>query len=54
MDISLDQKWLVELDGNIVLSLNFKVNSKMTKLMIGMTKSKSVVTFGGENSTNNF
>ena len=54
MDFPLGQKWHVQLDGNVVLTLNFKVQSKMTKLMIRMEKSKSYATFGGKNSINNF
>ena len=54
MDFPLAQTWLVQLDGKIILTLNFKVQSKMTKLMISMEKSKSYATFGGENSINHF
>jgi hypothetical protein len=49
MDVPLDQKWLVELNGNAVLTLEFKVQSKVTKLAIKMPRSQSYATFGGEN-----
>jgi hypothetical protein len=49
MDFPLDQKWLVELNGNAVLTLEFKVQSRMTKLAIKMPRTQSYATFGGEN-----
>jgi hypothetical protein len=51
MDLPFDQKWLVQLNGNIVLTLNFKVQRKMTKLVIKMAKSTNHITLGGENPT---
>ena len=50
MDFPLDQKWHVELHGDIILTLEFKVQGKMTKLAIEMPKTKSYATFGGNNS----
>ncbi|CAB3992609.1 uncharacterized protein LOC113676378 [Paramuricea clavata] len=47
MDVPLDQTWLVELNGNAVLTLEFKVQSKMTKLAIKMPRTQSYATFGG-------
>ena len=54
MDFPLNQKWVVQLDGDILLTLSFKIQSKMTKVVIRMVKSKSYVTFGGKNPKNRF
>jgi hypothetical protein len=48
MDVPLEQKWLVELNGNAALTLEFKVQSKTTKLTIKMPRTLSYATFGGE------
>ena len=53
MDFPLDQKWHVELRGDIILTLEFKVQGRMTKLAIEMPKTESYATFGGNNFDKN-
>ena len=53
MDFPLDQKWHVELRGDIILTLEFKVQGRMTKLAIEMPKTQSYATFGGNNLDKN-
>ena len=52
MDFPLDQKWYVELHGDVILTLEFKVQGEMTRLAIEMPKTQSYATFGGNNFDN--
>ena len=49
MDFPLNKKWDVELYGDTKLNIEFKVQGKLTKLLISMPQAKSYAAFGGEN-----
>ena len=49
MHSPLDQIWHVQLHGDIILTLEFKAQGRMTRLVLDMSKTESHATFGGEN-----
>ena len=53
MDFPLDQTWHVELRGDIILTLEFKIQGKITRLAFEMPKTQSNATFGGDNFDKN-
>ncbi|XP_028408894.1 uncharacterized protein LOC114531490, partial [Dendronephthya gigantea] len=54
MDFPLDQKWLAKLDGEIILSMEFKVQGEMTNLAIKMPQTLSYATIGGKSKNDCF
>ncbi|XP_028412378.1 uncharacterized protein LOC114535196 [Dendronephthya gigantea] len=47
LESPLDEKWVVELNGNIILTLELEVHGKFTKLSLNMPQTRSNATFGG-------
>ncbi|XP_028412377.1 uncharacterized protein LOC114535195 [Dendronephthya gigantea] len=52
MDLPLEEKWVVELYGDIKLTTEYKVQGKITRLSINMPQARSYATFGGRSQDN--
>ena len=48
MDFPLHQNWNVDLHGDIILTLELKVQGKITNLAIEMPKTHGYAKFGGK------